>query len=442
MFFVAFGLLVVLAVATLIGGAVSFVNRTSSRVAGELARIRAAGEPASVIELEEHYRLPPDVEDTTELWLDATRRLKTEAFETDARDLPIVGLGRDDVPRRGKIWDDLEAAEQLLWKYREPLQAMHEAAELGGAARYPVDFSFFSEILFAHTERLWGGARLLSLETHVHIHQWNSEEAARSIRAIFMLARSLEREPTGSSLSMRLTFDDMARQQIKVLLPSADFSDMDLAWFQDILRAIDYHDGLYQSMLGERVMGIDVFENPDFLREEVRPSALWPLTQASGFAFYLEHANRLVVAAQQPWPQALQGAKEADAMLWDRIESASFLTRKTHVFPAFAAPTLSFDFTRTANNVAWNGAADTAIAVELYRRRHGDLPQRLEELVPDFLPQVPIDPFDGQPLRYVVRKEEYVVYSVGYDRVDDGGRADPQFGDSMPDVVFRVLRSP
>ncbi|NQT17530.1 MAG: hypothetical protein HQ582_32545, partial [Planctomycetes bacterium] len=75
-----------------------------------------------------------------------------------------------------------------------------------------------------------------------------------------------------------------------------------------------------------------------------------------------------------------------------------------------------------------------------YRRAEGKLPQRLDDLIPDFLPQVPIDPFNGHKLRYVVRQEEYVIYSVGVDRVDSGGTADPESDDTRPDIVFRVRR--
>jgi hypothetical protein len=51
------------------------------------------------------------------------------------------------------------------------------------------------------------------------------------------------------------------------------------------------------------------------------------------------------------------------------------------------------------------------------------------------MPQVPTDPFDGRPLRYVVKDDEYLVYSIGTDGVDDGGQ-----GDVNPDIVFRVER--
>jgi hypothetical protein len=49
-------------------------------------------------------------------------------------------------------------------------------------------------------------------------------------------------------------------------------------------------------------------------------------------------------------------------------------------------------------------------------------PGRLEELVPEFLPEVPIDFMDGKPIRYRRRPDgSFVLYSVGWDGLDGGG---------------------
>ncbi len=63
-----------------------------------------------------------------------------------------------------------------------------------------------------------------------------------------------------------------------------------------------------------------------------------------------------------------------------------------------------------------------AIALQLYHRRHGVWPATLDELTPQWLPQVPVDRFDGQPLRYRLVDGQPLLYSVGADRDDDGGR--------------------
>ncbi len=62
------------------------------------------------------------------------------------------------------------------------------------------------------------------------------------------------------------------------------------------------------------------------------------------------------------------------------------------------------------------------IALELYKREHGDWPISLVKLVPGYLPGVPVDRLTGEPVRYLVTKDGPVVYSVGVDGDDDGGR--------------------
>ena len=81
-------------------------------------------------------------------------------------------------------------------------------------------------------------------------------------------------------------------------------------------------------------------------------------------------------------------------------------------------------------------AVTVAIGLELYRRRTGYWPTELPELVPDLLPAVPVDRFDGNPLRYRVIDGMPLVYSIGSDGKDDGGRA-PQdaAGHSQPHLA-------
>ncbi len=61
------------------------------------------------------------------------------------------------------------------------------------------------------------------------------------------------------------------------------------------------------------------------------------------------------------------------------------------------------------------------LALRAYRLEKGRLPERLGELVPDYVPEVPLDPFSGRPLVYRKTKDEYLLYSLGADRIDGGG---------------------
>jgi len=68
----------------------------------------------------------------------------------------------------------------------------------------------------------------------------------------------------------------------------------------------------------------------------------------------------------------------------------------------------------------FNGRATACLfALKAYKEEKGRLPNSLSELVPKYLPKIPIDPFDGKPLRY--SKEKGIIYCVGRDLKDSGG---------------------
>ncbi len=67
--------------------------------------------------------------------------------------------------------------------------------------------------------------------------------------------------------------------------------------------------------------------------------------------------------------------------------------------------------------------AAAALAIRLSELDHGRRPETLDELVPDYLPAVPLDPMDpaGGPIRYRPHADPPLLYSVGPDLIDQGG---------------------
>jgi hypothetical protein len=90
------------------------------------------------------------------------------------------------------------------------------------------------------------------------------------------------------------------------------------------------------------------------------------------------------------------------------------------------------------------------LALRLYRFDHdGNLPEKLSQLVPAYLPVLPADPMaaDGRPFGYHPAAQPPVIYSVGFDGIDDGGTsvADESLGQyrwKMADVVFPLAPLP
>jgi hypothetical protein len=90
--------------------------------------------------------------------------------------------------------------------------------------------------------------------------------------------------------------------------------------------------------------------------------------------------------------------------------------------PAYPYPDFSRAYFTTMKNLTLHEMVITSIALKRYELRHGQLPQSLALLVPEFLAQAPHDFMDGQPLRYRVNGDgSFALYSVGEDGQDDGG---------------------
>ncbi|MFG0306071.1 MAG: hypothetical protein ACF8Q5_07635 [Phycisphaerales bacterium JB040] len=123
--------------------------------------------------------------------------------------------------------------------------------------------------------------------------------------------------------------------------------------------------------------------------------------------------------ALQTGPQALAELETMELQL-DRLsalEEARYLPI-TALLPAYTKSVQSVFQSRLRADVAL-----TAIALEIHRLDHDTYPSTLADLTPHYLPDVPPDPFDpGQPLKYRLTDAGPILYAVGADGDDDGGR--------------------
>jgi hypothetical protein len=79
------------------------------------------------------------------------------------------------------------------------------------------------------------------------------------------------------------------------------------------------------------------------------------------------------------------------------------------------------------------------IAIKCWQARNGGaLPPTLDALVPEYLDEVPRDPYDGKPIRYSAEKR--IIYSVGMDGVDSGGSTQAESRAALWDEAEPTLR--
>jgi hypothetical protein len=78
-----------------------------------------------------------------------------------------------------------------------------------------------------------------------------------------------------------------------------------------------------------------------------------------------------------------------------------------------------------------------AFALALYQRHHGRYPAKLDELAPKYIAKVPEDVFSGKAIVYRSSANGYLLYSVGVNGRDEGGRG-PEDSPPGDDLSVRM----
>jgi hypothetical protein len=65
--------------------------------------------------------------------------------------------------------------------------------------------------------------------------------------------------------------------------------------------------------------------------------------------------------------------------------------------------------------------ARVACALERHRLANGNFPETLAVLTRQFIESIPNDVIAGRPLRYRRTADGYILYGIGWNKIDDGG---------------------
>ncbi len=87
------------------------------------------------------------------------------------------------------------------------------------------------------------------------------------------------------------------------------------------------------------------------------------------------------------------------------------------LLPAVGASVRQFAYAQSSVDMA-----RVASPLERYHLAHGEYPETLDALAPQFIEKIPHDIIGGQPLHYRRTDDgKFILYSVGWNETDDGG---------------------
>jgi len=273
--------------------------------------------------------------------------------------------------------------------------------------------------------------QLLQLRAAAELADGQSEKALEDVTLSLYLSDSLRHSPFLISYLVRIAIVAIDLQPIWEGLAEHQWSDEQLATLEAELAKVDFLADYEFTMRGERAFAIAAIDDERRTRELVSYTgtgyATNKLTLAPSAFFY---QNELAFARMsQQWilplvdtnsrvvsPEALQhvdAAVHAEMKHYSPYKAQALMT-----FPALASAVKIFARAQVTIDLA-----RVACALERYRLAHGQYPEVLDALAPQFIGKLPHDIINGQPLHYRrTVNGNFMLYSVGWNEKDDGGQ--------------------
>jgi hypothetical protein len=275
--------------------------------------------------------------------------------------------------------------------------------------------------------------------------------AAEDIDTILRLAELTGEDPTLIGYLVRVAIQSIAFSAFWDGTAQHAWSDTQLAAFQQRFEGLKQRDSLVKAFRGERLFGKTTFElmregrlDPDTLgameSDESGNSFGWGLVPRAWLlqnqAYYSSLMVQVVDALQRCDPERGIATKGS---IWEteRIDQTLFDTagRRFHpyrIFTHLLLPALAKVHAKADRSLTTSRLAITVAGLERHRLATGRYPKALGELVPRFVAKVPLDPMDGQPLRYRLNADgSFTVYGVGTNHADDNGVFESQQGQDL-----------
>lgn len=298
--------------------------------------------------------------------------------------------------------------------------------------RFPLVWADDLFLTKLHSPDARTAANLLRYEAALASQQGQADRAAALVRGMLTAARSVGDEPFIVSALIRLACDAQALEALERTLAQGEPSAQELQAAQALLEKEAAEPLLLQAMRGERAAMHGMLKS---LRRRTTSLAMaagarggfermlvefsGPTLARCSHGSILSLMNEGVEAAKLP----LEKQPPAILEVQQKVIQArnKFDIVMTVLMPAMTR--VSERFRDVVGNLR---CAFVALALERYRRDHGRWPETLEALVPNYLFSVPTDPQDSKPLRYKRQRDGVIVYWLGPDGTDDGGKLDRQ----------------
>lgn len=408
-------LLIVVAVALLVRAVFNFSE--GRKLAGAVAELKARGAALTAKDLAAPC---PDADNAARLWKAAADLL---AVENDDKSL----LGRafmDLVASKPLGPSDRAALAGVIARNLKALELLYAMADKP-CFLYRDPGAPFPGAMIPDAVKMITATRLMGFDALLRADEGDTAGAIDGIRRALGSTSIVAQEGTLITHLIAVAETRMLLSFLEAVCRGTEIDNENLARLVADLEPGPWRERLARSISGERIFSLErgsaiIRGNVQALAGERRSDRLlywllrpiikdevrWRLKEFAGW-------ERI---AGKPYFQQRELLK-TDAEL---SEDIPWYFKLTGYWGGGAYGTI---FLKNAQLEATFLAARTGLACRLFKSRTGQYPESLEALIPGVLKEVPIDPFTGKPLVYRRDGEGFIVYSLGSNQKDDGGRS-------------------
>lgn len=332
-----------------------------------------------------------------------------------------------------------DALKQMLPQYEKSLPEYLKVGDMP-SGKYPFTWTptAMSSQYPAPIIRTAGAA--LRYDVIDRLEAGDVEGACRSILVTLGVARSTGDEPFAVTLITRCAVRAMAVNGCERVLAQCETTPEMLAELQKRMEQEANVQMLPMLIRGERAHGFEIFETMYAPRGPATTGINSAIDSFQSFwadvTFIRREKTRYLIAMNQ----LAEVVKLPSDKIADAIDAMDRDLRQKRSLAALTTSSLAVTTKSIHISLARLRCTAAALAAERFRQRHNRWPDSLDDLVADKLvAAIPLDAFDGQPLRWKTVDDGRLIYSVGPDRTDNNGvenRNDIKKPGS--DIVFRL----
>jgi len=284
-------------------------------------------------------------------------------------------------------------------------------------------------LVSTETEPMRNLFRLLQLQTRYEAQTGNKAQALKDIQSMFLMVRHLSGEPLVWSSFTALEMDKDANDTLAKVLLHVSLSPTQARQFEASLPVIDWKDVVHRFLLTERASNIEMFQLniPISQWKENNPFLDFP----DRYIWYSECAIKPLrkldeARALSFWPELLLNAKSVP--ISRVIDYGSRINERVQHTPWYNLLTkMSIEvYPQVRNNFDKSEVRrrerEIALALNAYRSQYRKYPVTLQEAETFWKSTFPLDPYSSKSFRYKSKGSTFLLYSVGMDGNDDGGK--------------------